>query len=185
MTRNTAWKQRSAASRTCSSSSGSISTPTIRRPTKSAFIPLPSCSLGNDNCAGNSSLPAASSSLGGFVVSHFFSQRLSQPVEKLAVVSEENRAQRQRAEAKLEATAEELQRSARFSADASHQLKSPITVLRAGLDSLLDARRSSTGNLRGNLIARSPDLPADGRGRGPVDPLADGCRGIATESARP
>ena len=74
---------------------------------------------------------------GGFVVSHFFSQRLSQPVEKLAVVSEENRAQRQRAEAELETTAEELQRSARFSADASHQLKSPITVLRAGLDSLL------------------------------------------------
>jgi signal transduction histidine kinase len=75
--------------------------------------------------------------LGGFVVSHFFSRRLSQPVEKLAVVSEENLAQRQRAEAELETTAEELQRSARFSADASHQLKSPITVLRAGLDSLL------------------------------------------------
>ena len=32
---------------------------------------------------------------------------------------------------------EELQRSWRFSADASHQLKSPITVLRAGIDSLL------------------------------------------------
>ena len=75
--------------------------------------------------------------LGGFLVSHFFSRRLSQPVEKLAVVSEENRAQRQRAEAELQSTAEELERSARFSADASHQLKSPITVLRAGLDSLL------------------------------------------------
>ena len=75
--------------------------------------------------------------VGGFVVSHFFSRRLSQPVEELAVVSEENRAQRQRAEAELQTTAEELQRSARFSADASHQLKSPITVLRAGLDSLL------------------------------------------------
>ena len=75
--------------------------------------------------------------LGGFVVSHFFSRRLSRPVEELAVVSEENLAQRQRAEAKLQTTAEELQRSARFSADASHQLKSPITVLRAGLDSLL------------------------------------------------
>ena len=75
--------------------------------------------------------------LGGFVVSHFFSRRLSRPVEKLVVVSEENLAQRQRAEAKLQTTAEELQRSARFSADASHQLKSPITVLRAGLDSLL------------------------------------------------
>lgn len=75
--------------------------------------------------------------LGGFVVSNFFSRRLSQPVEKLAVVSEENFAHRQQAEAKLQSTAEELQRSVRFSADASHQLKSPITVLRAGLDSLL------------------------------------------------
>ncbi len=75
--------------------------------------------------------------LGGFFVSQFVSRRLSRPVEKLAVVSEENFAQRQRAEAKLQSTAEELQRSARFSADASHQLKSPITVLRAGLDSLL------------------------------------------------
>ncbi len=75
--------------------------------------------------------------LGGFVVSQFLSRRLSQPVEALAVVSEQNLMQRQRAEAELQTTAEELQRSARFSADASHQLKSPITVLRAGLDSLL------------------------------------------------
>lgn len=74
---------------------------------------------------------------GGFIVSNIVSRRLSQPVEKLAVVSEENFTQRQRAEAALQTTAEELQRSARFSADASHQLKSPITVLRAGLDSLL------------------------------------------------
>lgn len=75
--------------------------------------------------------------LGGFMFSEFISRRLSRPVEELAVVSEENLAQRQRAEAELETTAEELQRSTRFSADASHQLKSPITVLRAGLDSLL------------------------------------------------
>ncbi len=75
--------------------------------------------------------------IGGFLVSHFFSRRLSQPVEELAVVSEKNFARRQRAEAELQTTSEELQRSARFSADASHQLKSPITVLRAGLDSLL------------------------------------------------
>jgi signal transduction histidine kinase len=75
--------------------------------------------------------------LGGFLFSEFLSRRLSRPVEELAVVSEENLAQRQRAEAELETTAEELQRSARFTADASHQLKSPITVLRAGLDSLL------------------------------------------------
>lgn len=73
----------------------------------------------------------------GFLVSHLLSRRLSRPVEKLAVVSEENRARREQAEEELQTTAAELQRSARFSADASHQLKSPITVLRAGLDSLL------------------------------------------------
>jgi signal transduction histidine kinase len=63
--------------------------------------------------------------------------RLSRPVERLAVDSEENRAQRRRAEAALESTSKELLRSARFSADASHQLKTPVTVLRAGLDELL------------------------------------------------
>src|SRR5204862_5705906 len=42
-----------------------------------------------------------------------------------------------RAEAKLASTHEELQRSTRFSADASHQLKTPVTVLRAGLEELL------------------------------------------------
>lgn len=73
----------------------------------------------------------------GLAASQFASARLSAPVEKLAVDSEENRAQRVRAEAALEQTAEELQRSARFSADASHQLKTPVTVLRAGLEELL------------------------------------------------
>src|SRR5437660_1782028 len=73
----------------------------------------------------------------GFVASHFIAARLSVPVEKLAVDSEENRAQRRKAEAALASTSEELERSARYSADASHQLKSPVTVLRAGLDSLL------------------------------------------------
>lgn len=73
----------------------------------------------------------------GLVASHLLSARLSQPVEKLAVTSEENRAQRERAEAALETTNVELQRSVRFSADASHQLKTPVTVLRAGIDELL------------------------------------------------
>ena len=72
-----------------------------------------------------------------FVASHIFSARLSKPVEQLAVDSEVNRAQRRRAEAALASTSEELQRSTRFSANASHQLKTPVTVLRAGLEELL------------------------------------------------
>jgi signal transduction histidine kinase len=52
----------------------------------------------------------------GLGASHVASGRLSAPVEKLAVDSE---------------------RSARFSANASHQLKTPVTVLRAGLEELL------------------------------------------------
>ncbi len=75
--------------------------------------------------------------LAGFAASHFLAQRLSRPVEELAVDSEENLAQRQRAESALESTSEELQRAARFSSDASHQLKTPVTVLRAGLEELL------------------------------------------------
>jgi signal transduction histidine kinase len=73
----------------------------------------------------------------GLTGSHVAAARLSVPVEKLAVVSEENRTQRVRAEAALESTSAELQRSVRFSADASHQLKTPVTVLRAGLEELM------------------------------------------------
>jgi signal transduction histidine kinase len=73
----------------------------------------------------------------GFVVSHVVAARLSLPVEKLAVDSEKNRVQRKRAEAALASTSEELKRSSRYSADASHQLKSPVTVLRVGLETLL------------------------------------------------
>ena len=75
--------------------------------------------------------------LGGFVASNLIATRLSAPVEQLAVDSEKNRAQRKRAEAALASTSEELKRSTRYSADASHQLKSPVTVLRAGLETLL------------------------------------------------
>jgi signal transduction histidine kinase len=75
--------------------------------------------------------------LGGFVASHFIAMRLSVPVEKLAVDSETNRVRRRRAEAALASTSEELKRSTRYSANASHQLKTPVTVLRAGLESLL------------------------------------------------
>ena len=73
----------------------------------------------------------------GLVASHFLSIRLSAPVEQLAVTSEQDRAHLAQAESQLEATSEELQRAARFSADASHQLKTPVTVLRAGIEELL------------------------------------------------
>ena len=80
---------------------------------------------------------------GALVASQLLSARLSGPVEKLAVDSEVNRTQRQRAEAALELTSEELQRSVRFSANASHQLKTPVTVLRAGLEELLAEEKLS------------------------------------------
>lgn len=80
----------------------------------------------------------------GLAGSHFVAGRLSQPVEQLALVSEEDRSLRRRAEAALELTSAELQRSARFSADASHQLKTPVTVLRAGLEELLAKEHLST-----------------------------------------
>jgi len=54
--------------------------------------------------------------LAAFAAGKVLSLRFSVPVEKLAVESE---------------------RSARFSADASHQLRTPVTVLRAGLEELL------------------------------------------------
>ena len=73
----------------------------------------------------------------GLSASQLVASRLSAPVERLAVTSEENRAHWEQAESKLEATSEELQRAARFSADASHQLKTPVTVLRAGIEELL------------------------------------------------
>src|SRR6266851_8330222 len=75
--------------------------------------------------------------LGGLVASHFVAVRFAKPVEQLALDSERNRAQRKQAEAELISASEKLKRSTRYSADASHQLKSPLTVLRAGLETLL------------------------------------------------
>jgi signal transduction histidine kinase len=74
---------------------------------------------------------------GALAASHLLSRGLSRPVEKLAVDSEENRVRRYRAEAALESASRDLERSARFSANASHQLKTPVTVLRSGLEELL------------------------------------------------
>ncbi|RYD35332.1 MAG: hypothetical protein EOP86_08740, partial [Verrucomicrobiaceae bacterium] len=75
--------------------------------------------------------------LAGMAASYFLTQRLSAPVEKLEIDSAKDRLGRARAESDLRMTSAELQRAARFSSDASHQLKTPITVLRAGLDELL------------------------------------------------
>ncbi|MEO7100534.1 MAG: HAMP domain-containing sensor histidine kinase [Luteolibacter sp.] len=74
--------------------------------------------------------------LGAGAASHVIAGRLAVPVEQLAVNSAHNAVRREAAEAALELTSGELQRSMRFSADTSHQLKTPITVMRAGLEEL-------------------------------------------------
>jgi signal transduction histidine kinase len=73
----------------------------------------------------------------GVIASHLAATRLAKPVQQLAAQTEAERTHRKRAETVLASTSVELQRSARFSADASHQLKSPVAVLRAGIESLL------------------------------------------------
>ena len=75
--------------------------------------------------------------LAGLAASHLAATRLAKPVEKLAADSAQNIVRRDQAETALELTQAELQRAARFSSDASHQLKTPIAVFRAGLEELL------------------------------------------------
>ncbi|MBI2512487.1 MAG: HAMP domain-containing histidine kinase [Opitutae bacterium] len=79
--------------------------------------------------------------LGSFAASRVLATRLSRPVEKLALDSEQNRADLQRTAAALEMSHEELARTARFSANASHQLKTPVAVLRTGLEDLLASKK--------------------------------------------
>ncbi len=74
--------------------------------------------------------------LGAGFASHAIASSLAVPVEQLVVDSAQNQIRREKAEAALEQTSVELRRSMRFSADTSHQLKTPITVLRAGLEEL-------------------------------------------------
>src|SRR5207247_10433285 len=90
--------------------------------------------------------------LGGFIASHLVALRFSVPVKKLALDSEENRSKRRRVEAALASTAQELERSTRYSADASHQLKSSVTVLRVGLESLIEREEFMPGG--------SEDIPS-------------------------
>jgi signal transduction histidine kinase len=83
----------------------------------------------------------------GVAASFYISARLAVPVRELATVSAENRVLRERAEAALKIKTDELERTARFSANASHQLTTPVAVLRAGLDELL-ARENFTVDTR-------------------------------------
>ncbi|EDY82705.1 ATPase, histidine kinase-, DNA gyrase B-, and HSP90-like domain protein [Verrucomicrobiia bacterium DG1235] len=103
----------------------------------------------------------------GFGLSHWAAQRISRPVEEMARAGASEEASRVQAEYQLDKTSKELKRAARFSADASHQLKTPVTVLKAGLQSLLEddslspANRSETHDMirqTGRLSAVIDDL---------------------------
>lgn len=76
-------------------------------------------------------------------ISHLMAVRFARPMEELVQVSADNRARRRHAEQALALTTEGLRRAARFSADASHQLKTPVTVLRSGLEELCAKERLS------------------------------------------
>lgn len=86
----------------------------------------------------------------GIGASFYISGKLAEPVRRLAAVSAENQILRERAEAALKVKEQELQRAARFSADASHQLKTPVAVMRAGLDALVSHEEIS-GDVREEL----------------------------------
>ena len=75
----------------------------------------------------------------GLLGAGLFTARFTGWFGRLALDSETQSERRAEAESRLERTAAELERAARFSADASHQLKTPVAVLRIGLDELAAA----------------------------------------------
>lgn len=72
----------------------------------------------------------------GVVAGHVLAVRFAQPVQRLAFASAEDQARRQLAETALKQAAADMRRATRFSADAAHQLKTPVATMRAGLEAL-------------------------------------------------
>jgi signal transduction histidine kinase len=99
--------------------------------------PLTSLLLQQERLRNHIFLAAIFFLLFGLVAAHLIAVRFSKPVRVLADASEKEHVQRIRAETALDTTHRELERAVRFSADASHQLKTPVTVVRAGLEELL------------------------------------------------
>lgn len=88
--------------------------------------------------------------LAGIGVSGLLTAGFSDWFGRFARDSEAQRALRVEAEARLDQTAAELDRAARFAADASHQLKTPVAVLRVGLQELSAVPGSSAAQ-RGEI----------------------------------
>ncbi|MBI5424451.1 MAG: sensor histidine kinase [Opitutae bacterium] len=72
--------------------------------------------------------------LAGVLASGWISARFAVRFGRVAQRHDAQRRRRERVESRLEITQEERDRAARFAADASHQLKTPVAILRAGLD---------------------------------------------------